>query len=229
VKYNFGASGTEFTLEYQKRFYQVKTPLIGKFNLYNSLAALGFVIKLGLNIEDCLKWLSLSPQTPGRFELIDEGQDFTLAVDYAHTPDGLLNVISAAREITKNKIITVFGCGGDRDKIKRPLMADIAARLSDFVVLTSDNPRSENPLDILKQIETGIKNSSCPYVIIENRREAISAAIARAAKGDIVIIAGKGHENYQLVNGKTLHFDDRETAGELLRKRLKTGERNKKS
>lgn len=218
-KYIYTPSGMEFSLSYGGNEYQVKIPLLGKFNIYNTLAALGVVLKQGYDIEKCVSYLAEVPQVPGRFELIDEGQDFTVVVDYAHTPDGLLNLLSSAKEIARKRVITLFGCGGDRDKTKRPIMADIASRFSDFIILTSDNPRTEDPFEILDQIETGLKNKPCPYLKIENRRQAIAAALGKASVGDLVLIAGKGHEDYQLVKGEILRFDDRETARELLKNR----------
>ena len=168
------------------------------------------VIKEALEEANCVA---------GRFELVDEGQDFSVIVDYAHTPDGLENILKTAREITTQRIITVFGCGGDRDRTKRPIMGKIATELSDIVIATSDNPRTEEPEFILSEIEAGILPvlGAKSYEKITERYEAIKKAIKLAQKDDIVIIAGKGHENYQILKNETIHFDDRETAGELLR------------
>ncbi len=212
--------GTVFTLLFEGREYPVKIPLIGRFNIYNALAALGVALGQGLPLKDCIGYLKNAPQIAGRFELINAGQDFTVIVDYAHTPDGLLNLLTSAGEIAAKRIITVFGCGGDRDRTKRPIMADIAAKYSDFVIITSDNPRSENPFEILDQIEEGIKGKNCPYLKIESRLRAIEKAVKMAEKGDMLIIAGKGHEDYQLVGQEVLHFDDRETARELIKELL---------
>lgn len=216
-QYSSSPQGSSFILEYRGQSYVVKIPLIGKFNIYNVLAALAVACGSGLHMEDCLHWLGKAPQVPGRFELVDEGQDFTVVVDYAHTPDGLLNVLNTARALSPRRLISVFGCGGDRDRTKRPIMAKIGGEHSDYVVLTSDNPRSEDPYVILDEVEAGIKDLGKPYVKIENRREAIRAAIREAKSGDMIVIAGKGHEDYQLVKDQVLHFDDRETVRKILR------------
>lgn len=215
--YRFDSGGTSFVLEYQGQQTEVNIPLIGKFNIYNTLAAMTVALAEGLALTDIVRWLRSAPQVRGRFELIDEGQDYTVIVDYAHTPDGLLNVLSAAKELKPSHLISVFGCGGNRDKGKRPIMGRIAAKHSDFVVITSDNPRYEEPLEIIKEIEAGAKELTGEYMIEENRREAIKAALKRAKKGDIVVIAGKGHEDYQLVKDQVLHFDDAEEARIILK------------
>ncbi|MCI8336716.1 MAG: UDP-N-acetylmuramoyl-L-alanyl-D-glutamate--2,6-diaminopimelate ligase [Peptococcaceae bacterium] len=214
------AGGTRLTICYRGKEYETKVPLIGKFNIYNALAAITVLLAEGIAMEKVLAALAMAPQVPGRFELVDCGQDFAVVVDYAHTPDGLENVLSTAREITHGRVISVFGCGGDRDKTKRPIMGAIGGKYSDFSIITSDNPRTENPYDILEQVEAGIKKETDRYLVIESRGEAIAKAIHMAEAGDLIMIAGKGHENYQLVNGETLHFDDREEARNCLRKRL---------
>ena len=159
---------------------------------------------------------------PGRFELIDEGQPFTVVVDYAHTPDGLEKILTTAEEITKGRIIVVFGCGGDRDRMKRPIMGRIAARNADIALVTSDNPRTEDPASIVKEVAAGVEEvkkekPSLSYEVIVDRRSAICRAIELAKPGDIVLIAGKGHENYQILKDKTIHFDDREEARKALK------------
>ncbi len=174
--------------------------ITGKFNIYNTLAAIGASMAELENFKS----------VPGRFERVFTDTDFTIIVDYAHTPDGVKNVLQTARQITKNKIITVFGCGGDRDKTKRPIMGKIAAELSDIVIVTSDNPRTENPENILRDIEVGITNKT--YEKIIDRRTAIFRAVELANSGDVILILGKGHENYQILKDKTIHFDDREIA-----------------
>lgn len=156
----------------------------------------------------------------GRFELVDEGQPFSVVVDYAHTPDGLKNVLEAARDIARGRVICVFGCGGDRDRKKRPIMGEIAARLSDYCVVTSDNPRSEEPSAIIGEIEPGLKRGGKmrgQYAAEPDRRSAIGIALEAARAGDVVVIAGKGHEPYQIFGDRTVHFDDREVARELLK------------
>ena len=152
---------------------------------------------------------------PGRFELVDRGQDFAVIVDYAHTPDGLENVLTAARRITKRSLICVFGCGGDRDNGKRPKMGNISAQIADYSVITSDNPRTEEPDEIIAQIVSNLPHDT-KYVCISERRDAIHHAIAAAKSGDVVVIAGKGHEDYQEIHGKRFPFDDRVVAADFL-------------
>lgn len=191
----------------------------GKFNVYNSLAAIGCGLVLGLEETTIKQGLQNIEGVPGRFELINEGQSFAVVVDYAHTPDGMKNVLNTAAEFVKGNIIVVFGCGGDRDQGKRPQMGKIGAEYGDDCIITSDNPRSEEPMAIINEIEVGIKEaeSMVPYQIIPDRRQAISEAITRAEADDMVIIFGKGHETYQIFKDKTIHFDDREVAREVLR------------
>ena len=154
---------------------------------------------------------------PGRFEKVSEGQPFLVAVDYAHTDDALRNTIRVARELGPKRVLTLFGCGGDRDRNKRPLMGQAAGELSDFVVLTSDNPRSEDPLDIINDALVGLRRHDTPHIVEVDREKGIRAIIAEAQAGDIVILAGKGHETYQVLKDKTIPFDDREAAGRALR------------
>lgn len=193
--------------------------LTGLFNVYNALAAVAVGFVNDIDLKDIKIALESVKGVPGRLEKVDEGQPFTVFVDYAHTPDGLENIIKAAREFARGRIITLFGCGGDRDRTKRPIMGEIAARLSDYAVLTSDNPRTEDPLMILSEVENGVRRGAdrTKYSLIPDRREAINYAIKMAEPGDVVLIAGKGHETYQLVQDKVLHFDDREVASEILR------------
>ena len=173
-------------------------------------------------MDDIVKGLRTFTAVPGRFELIEEGQDFAVVVDYAHTPDGLENILQTAKKIVENRILVVFGCGGDRDATKRPIMGRIAAQYGDRVFVTSDNPRTEDPVQIVKDVEVGVKEGlrdGVDYDVIVDRREAIFAAIAEAKAGDVVIIAGKGHEDYQILKEETIHFDDREVAREALKER----------
>lgn len=215
--------GTEVELLYKGETYTGKLPLSGKFNVYNSLAALCVMLAQGFNLADLLEDLANVPQVPGRFEKVDCGQDFTVVVDYAHTPDGLENVLNTARELlhgTDGKLICVFGCGGDRDRGKRPIMGKLAVTLADKAVVTSDNPRTEDPLAIIDEIKAGIEEAgaacAAKYEVEPDRRAAIGRAVAMAQPGDVVMIAGKGHEDYQLVNGRVLDFDDRAVAREFL-------------
>ena len=212
--------GTKFALTYNGQLYRAEMPLIGKFNVYNALAAMAVAIQEGLTVEECIQALAKAPQVPGRFELVDEGQNFDVVVDYAHTPDGLKNLLSAARKLKPRRLITVFGCGGNRDKGKRPIMGHIAGSFSDVVIITSDNPRYEDPNDIITQVEVGVMEVDNNYLVEANRERAIALAINMAENGDMVVIAGKGHEDYQIIGNQTIHFDDREVARQQLRLKL---------
>lgn len=195
---------------------KVNLNLLGYFNVYNSLAAVLTALKLGVNKDTIFKAIESALPVRGRFEHIDAG-NYTIIVDYAHTPDGLKNLLSSVREIARGRIITVFGCGGDRDKTKRPVMGAIAAGMSDEIIITSDNPRSEDPMEIIKQIETGAREKADNYVIEPDREAAIKKAVLSAKGGDFVVIAGKGHETYQIFKDKTIHFDDREVVLKIIR------------
>ena len=191
----------------------------GIFNVYNVLAAAGAMLAEKISPDVIKSALENFKSVHGRFEKIFADIPFTIIVDYAHTPDGVKNVLETARQIVTNRIITVFGCGGDRDNTKRPIMGSIAAELSDIVIVTSDNPRSENPDDIISQIEVGVKEKigDKTFESIVDRRKAIYRAIEIAKAGDIILILGKGHENYQILKDETIHFDDREVALECLK------------
>jgi UDP-N-acetylmuramoyl-L-alanyl-D-glutamate--2,6-diaminopimelate ligase len=219
----FDASGSRFLCTTPEGEIEVHIPLPGDFNVSNALAALSVAHALGLDLGDSAGALATAEQVPGRFESIDEGQAFGVIVDYAHTPDSLENVLAAARRLTRGRLISVFGCGGDRDTEKRPLMGRAGAELSDVAVVTSDNPRSEQPDAIIEQIRKGIPESPNAEVVVEaDRRAAIALALARAGEGDEVVIAGKGHEQGQeFEGGRKIPFDDRDVAREELRK-LKT-------
>lgn len=209
--------GVSFTAVARGEDIPLDLKLTARFNVYNSLAAVAAGLAGGIptpTIKEALEGVS---GVPGRFELVDRGQDFAVVVDYAHTPDGLENVLSTAREVARGRVIAVFGCGGDRDRTKRPLMGEIAARISDLAVVTSDNPRTEDPQLIIEDILPGVRRvPGAEYVVIPDRREAIRRAIGTAAPGDVVVIAGKGHEDYQIVGRQRLHFDDREEAAAVL-------------
>lgn len=217
----FNASSSEFTLHAGSRNYEVRTNLVGRFNVYNVLCAISSCLGEGVSMETILEALSDFHAVPGRFELINEGQPFTVVVDYAHTPDGLENILKTAEEIRRGRIITVFGCGGDRDAMKRPIMGRIGAQYSDIVIVTSDNPRTEDPASIVEEVASGVRSAAVRpgffFETIVNRRDAIHRAISLAQPGDIVIIAGKGHETYQILKDKTIHFDDREEARAVLK------------
>ncbi|MFZ5899369.1 MAG: UDP-N-acetylmuramoyl-L-alanyl-D-glutamate--2,6-diaminopimelate ligase [Bacillota bacterium] len=192
--------------------FKLSLKLTGLFNVYNSLGVAAAALGEGIPANDIATALSKVPGVPGRFERVDAGQDFTVIVDYAHTPDGLENVLRAAREIAPGRVISVFGCGGDRDRGKRPRMGAISARLADFSVITSDNPRTEDPLAIIADIEPGVRGAGGSYTVVSDRRDAIRTALRMAKNGDIVVIAGKGHETYQIVGRTKYPFDDRDVA-----------------
>ena len=195
----------------------VEVPIPGKFTVYNTLCAYAAARELGFAAADIAAAARAIGGVSGRIQSIPNYHGFTVIVDYAHSPDGLENIITSCREFTENRVITVFGCGGDRDNAKRPIMGEIAGRLSDFCIITSDNPRSENPDSIIAMVEEGIKPTNCGYQKIADRRDAIFAAIAMAEDEDCVIIAGKGHEDYQeFEGGRRVHFDDAEVAREAL-------------
>lgn len=206
--------GVSYVLRTKQGDRPLKLQLTGRFNVYNSLAAAAVGIGLGVSLSDIGRGLENVTGVAGRFESVDLGQDYTVIVDYAHTPDSLQNVLQTARALTKGRVIVAFGCGGDRDKGKRPLMGKIAGELADYVIITSDNPRSEDPASICREIEVGLKQlpNHAPYEVLVDRREGIFRAIALARPGDLVLIAGKGHETYQIFADKTIHFDDREVA-----------------
>ena len=191
-----------------------KLRLIGEYNLYNALAAIAVGVRYDCSISAIQEGLAATV-VPGRFELIDSGQDFAVIVDYAHTPDGLENILTAAKHITEGKLISVFGCGGDRDNGKRPKMGNISTQIADYSVITSDNPRTEDPDKIIAQIVSNLPHDA-KYMCISERREAIHHAITTAKSGDVVVIAGKGHEDYQEIQGKRFPFDDRIVASDIL-------------
>lgn len=209
-------AGTSFDLKTPNGWRKITSPLVGKPHVYNMLAATAVALELGYDLDRIAKGLKTCAGAPGRFERVETESDFAVVVDYAHSDDALLNTLRTARDLTKGRIITVFGCGGDRDKTKRQPMGSVAGRDSDLVIVTSDNPRTENPLRIISEIEVGLKETNCPYLVIADRREAIHQAIRRAKPGDVVLIAGKGHETYQIVGSDKFHFDDREIAREAL-------------
>jgi UDP-N-acetylmuramoyl-L-alanyl-D-glutamate--2,6-diaminopimelate ligase len=207
-----GPVGTRFTILARGEAVTVELPLLGRFNVDNALVAAGCALALGLAPATVADGLSRAPQVPGRLERIDAGQPFAVLVDYAHTPDGLEKAIEAVRAVTPGRVIVVFGCGGDRDPDKRPLMGRAAGSGADHVVATSDNPRSEDPVGILLAVEDGLRQAGAGYEIEVDRRRAIARALDLAKAGDAVLIAGKGHEDYQMFADRTIHFDDREAA-----------------
>jgi UDP-N-acetylmuramyl-tripeptide synthetase len=212
----FSLAGMQFRLRTPETEIDFRSPLVGPPHVYNTLAAVGSGLALGYSLEVITKGLSTCTGAPGRFERVPHDGDFAVVVDYAHTDDALLNVLRTAREVTKGRIITLFGCGGDRDRSKRAPMGEAAGLLSDVVILTSDNPRTEDPNQILCDAEEGIQKTGKPYEKIADRREAIHHAIAQAHTDDLVLIAGKGHEDYQILGREVFHFDDKEVAREAL-------------
>lgn len=214
-----GARSTAFTLGTPMGDARIDLPLAGAYNVSNALVAAGCALALGVSLEGVVRGLESAPQVPGRLERIEEGQPFAVFVDYAHTPDSVEKAVAAVRAVTSGRVITVFGCGGDRDPAKRPLMGAAAGEGSDFVVVTSDNPRGERPDAIIERILEGLVPTGTQYSVEPDRRRAIAEALSRAESGDAVLIAGKGHEDYQIFAGETIHFDDREVAREELRAR----------
>lgn len=208
---NFDLNGTRFTIEHKNKNYTITTSLIGEFNAYNICAAFAITSLAGIDSEKILLGIKTAPQVPGRFEVLSNS-DKKIIVDYSHTPDSLLKAIQTIRKLTGSSrpVYTVFGCGGDRDQTKRAEMGRIAASLSDRVIITSDNPRSENPMTIIEMIRSGI--SSDNFLIIEDREEAIKYSIEKSEKNAVILIAGKGHESYQEIKGKRFPFDDRQKA-----------------
>lgn len=202
--------GTRFNLNFEGRIYEVQLQLVGKFNVSNALAAIAGAYVAGLDLPSVIQSISKISGVRGRFEIVKGDYDFAVIVDYAHTPDGLLNVLNAVNEIKTGDVFCVVGCGGDRDRTKRPIMAEIAQKNSDNVIFTSDNPRTEDPIAILNEVVEGLKEET--YQLIPDRREAIQSAIKQAKPNDIVLIAGKGHENYQIIGTEKHHFDDVEEA-----------------
>lgn len=198
---------------------RIKMPIPGRFSVYNALGVICCGICLGISLADCAEALKTANGVKGRVEVLETDGDYHVLIDYAHTPDALENVIRSMKETAEGRVVALFGCGGDRDKTKRPLMGGIAAKYADFVIVTSDNPRTEEPSAIIEDIVKGMKGQRTPYVVIENRREAIAFAIDNHLPGDVIILAGKGHETYQIIGKEKFHMDEREIVSEHLKKR----------
>jgi UDP-N-acetylmuramoyl-L-alanyl-D-glutamate--2,6-diaminopimelate ligase len=209
--------GLRFEVQFGKIRFPIESPLIGRINVYNILAACCAGFSYQIPVETIAQGIANCHGVPGRFERIDEGQPFAVVVDYSHTDDALRNAILVARGLNPKRVITLFGCGGDRDRTKRPIMGQVAGELSDRIVLTSDNPRSEDPLQIMNDVLVGLRRFDKPIVVEPDRAVAIRRALGDALPGDIVIIAGKGHETYQVLKDRTIAFDDRAVAREILR------------
>ncbi len=214
VKYQ--PASVEYELVSNDILNHIKFNTGGKFSVYNSMCAAICALELGFPIATVTSAIESISGIKGRAESVPTGKDFTVIIDYAHTPDGLKNILKTFRDCEKNRVIALFGCGGDRDKTKRPIMGSIAVRYADYVIVTSDNPRSEDPTMIIKDILEGTNGSSTPVKVIENRIEAIKYAISIAQKDDIIVLAGKGHETYQILNTGTIHLDEREIVREAL-------------
>ncbi|MBT2637237.1 UDP-N-acetylmuramoyl-L-alanyl-D-glutamate--2,6-diaminopimelate ligase [Bacillus sp. ISL-39] len=211
------ASGTSFDLVSPIGVKKVNIQLIGKFSIYNVLASIGAAVVSGLSLDDIIASVEGVKGVSGRFEVVDAGQDFSVIVDYAHTPDSLENVLKTIQQFAQKRVFCIVGCGGDRDRTKRPLMAKIACEYSTDAIFTSDNPRSEDPAEIIKDMEEGVKSEV--YTSIIDRKEAIQHAVKNAKSGDVILIAGKGHETYQQIGDRTFDFDDRIVAREAIEER----------
>ena len=211
------SDGISFTAVYGEETAQVRLPIPGKFTVYNVLTVMGIALQLGISLADAAKALETAQGVKGRVEVVPTpGKPYTVLIDYAHTPDGLENVLSSVKDFCKGRLIAVFGCGGDRDRTKRPIMGKIGAELADLAIITSDNPRTEVPMDIIKDIVAGLSETTRNYEVIENRVEAIHHAMDIAQKDDIIVLAGKGHETYQEICGVKHHLDEREVVAAYL-------------
>lgn len=203
------ARGDEFDLNYQGKQYAMKIGIPGKFSVYNAICAAGAALQLGIDMDTIQRGLAKAKGVLGRVEVVPTETDYTVLIDYAHTPDGLENIINAVKEFAEGDVITLFGCGGDRDNTKRAVMGEIAGRLSDFSIITSDNPRTEEPEAIVEQIVQGMQKTDGKYTVIVDRREAIGYALDHAKPGDVIILAGKGQETYQIIGKEKVDFDER--------------------
>lgn len=208
--------GAEFDMNYNNNKVHVNINIPGKYNIMNALGSASVCICEGIAIEVIQQGLTNMSGVPGRCELVTKDYDlgYDVIIDYAHTPDGLENILKTAKEFTSGRLISVFGCGGDRDKTKRPIMGKLGAELSDIAIITSDNPRTEEPKAIIEDVVSGIEKDN--FIVAENRRDAIKEAMRIAKKGDVIVIAGKGHEDYQILKDKTIHFDEREVVKEII-------------
>jgi UDP-N-acetylmuramoyl-L-alanyl-D-glutamate--2,6-diaminopimelate ligase len=219
-KFHLSFDGLTFTAQTPNGKFQVASLLVGRINVYNILAAIGAAQALGISNETIEAGIRNLESVPGRFQRIDQGQPFLVIVDYAHTDDALESLIRTARELnSKGRVITLFGCGGEKDRTKRPVMGEVSGRLSDLTILSSDNPRAEDPLKIISDIIVGLQKTGGKYLIEPDREKAVALAMDEARAGDMVLLAGKGHENYQMLAGGTVEFDDREVARRALRER----------
>lgn len=215
------ARGVTFEVLYKDEVYPMELCIPGKFSVYNALSAITCALLTGLDMKTIALGLKKAKGVMGRVEVVPTNTDYTVIIDYAHTPDGLENIINTVCEYAQGRVITLFGCGGDRDNSKRAVMGEIAGRLSDFSIITSDNPRTENPASIISEIEEGMKRTDGEYVVIENRRDAIEYGLKNAKAGDVLILAGKGQETYQIIGKEKFDFDERVVVYEALKKIMK--------
>ncbi len=213
---SFSPRGVSFDVTEGGTESAVTLGIPGRFSVYNALAAMATCCALGIEKDEVICALATAKGVKGRAEIVHTDTDYTLIIDYAHTPDGLENIIKTVKGFAKGRVVTLFGCGGDRDPVKRPIMGKIAGLLSDFCIITSDNPRTEDPMAIIRQVEAGMKETDCAYTVIENRREAIRYAMETAQPHDCIILAGKGHETYQIIGKEKRHFDEREEIHKIL-------------
>ncbi len=213
------AGGIEYDAHHGADSAHIRLPIPGLFSVYNSLDVIGCGLQLGLSLADCAESLRDASGVKGRVEVVPTDGDYTILIDYAHTPDALENVLKAMRAVSSGRLVALFGCGGDRDRTKRPIMASIAEKCADFVIVTSDNPRTEDPQAIVDEILTGLSSADTPHVAITDRIEAIHYAIDHHEPGDVIVLAGKGHETYQEINHVKHHMDEREIVAEWLRVR----------
>jgi len=209
--------GVIFDVISENKKYSLRLGIPGRFSVYNALSVFAACAELSVKTETVLNALTVANGVKGRAETVYTLTDYTVIIDYAHTPDGLENIISTVKSFATGRVITLFGCGGDRDSTKRSIMGEIAGKLSDYCIITSDNPRTEEPMEIINQIEEGMKKTDCEYTVIENRKEAIGYALSIAKADDCIILAGKGHETYQILGKEKIHFDEREVVKEFLK------------
>lgn len=211
----FNSENVVYNVNYNDKKTEIKFPMSGLFSVYNSLAAFACCINLEIDINKIVEAIA-NVGVCGRMEVIPTGKDFTVICDYAHSPDGLENILKSINEFKKGRLVTLFGCGGDRDPLKRPIMGEIASRYSDYLIVTSDNPRSEDPQSIIDDVMVGVLKNNINYSMICDRKEAISFALKNAQPNDIIVLAGKGHETYQILKDKTIDFDEREIVKKAL-------------
>ncbi|MBR6793139.1 MAG: UDP-N-acetylmuramyl-tripeptide synthetase, partial [Clostridia bacterium] len=209
-------SGVSYTLKMGEKTAAIRVSTPGMFTVHNTLCAAGVLLAAGYSFEQVAEGLNRIPKVAGRAEVITEGYPFSVMLDYAHTPDALENILTTIKTYATGRVVTLFGCGGDRDRTKRPLMAAMAAKYSDYLIVTSDNPRTEEPGAIIKEILVGLEGTTVPYTVIENRKEAIGYAVKNAKDGDLILLAGKGHEDYQIIGKTKYPFDEKKIVKEFL-------------